>query len=165
MRTFAGIDEVAGAIGTTIGVSPWITIDQARIDAFAEVTRDHQWIHVDADRAAQGPFGSTIAHGFLTLSLISSFCDAVYRLDGIETVVNYGMDRVRFPTPVPVGSRLRGHVEFIGLTEAKRGRLLRSAVAVELEGSDRPACVAEIVTLLVAARTDRFDAHRATGRR
>lgn len=150
MRTFSGIEEVAAAVGTTVGVSPWVTIDQLRIDAFAAVTGDAQWIHVDRRRATTGRFGGTIAHGFLTLALVSSFAFSTYRLDRIEAAVNYGTDRVRFPAPVLVGSRLRGHVEFARLVETPRGQLLTSTITVEIDGGARPACVADVLTLLIA---------------
>ncbi|MGP3534236.1 MaoC family dehydratase [Microbacterium sp. RD1] len=146
MRVFAGLDEVAAAVGTSIGESGWHTVDQERIDAFAGVTGDPQWIHVDPERAAAGPFGRTIAHGYLTLSLVTLFLDETFRVEGAGMAVNYGADRVRFPAPVPVDARVRGRVEFADLSETARGHLLRSTVTVDIEGSDRPACVAEILT-------------------
>ena len=107
MKTFTGIAEIAAAVGTELGTSDWVTIDQGRIDAFADATGDHQWIHVDAERAKAGPFGTTIAHGFLTLSLLPSFFAQIYRVEGIAMGINYGLGKARFPSPVRVGSRLR----------------------------------------------------------
>ena len=107
MRTFTTLDEVAAAAGSEIGTSEWLDVDQARIDAFADATLDHQWIHVDVDRAGTGPFGTTIAHGFLTLSLLPHFASQVFRRGAPGARLTYGLDKVRFPCPVPVASRLR----------------------------------------------------------
>jgi len=150
MRIFAGLDAVAAAVGTHVGDSAWHAIDQARIDAFAEVTGDAQWIHIDPERALAGPFGAPIAHGYLTLSLVTLFLDETFRVDGVGMAVNYGTDRVRFPAPVPVGSRVRGRVEFADLAATARGSLLRSTVTVEIEHAERPACVADILTFYPA---------------
>lgn len=147
-RIFQGLDEVAAAVGGDVGVSSWLPIDQPTIDAFAELTGDSQWIHIDPERARHGPFGATIAHGYLTLSLVSRFLAEVQRIDGIAAVVNYGAERVRFPAPVRVGSRVRGRVAFAELRDSRHGALLRSTVTIEIDGSDRPACVADILTLL-----------------
>jgi acyl dehydratase len=146
MRVFTGLDELKAATATVLGTSGWLAIDQNRIDRFADATGDHQWIHVDAERAAAGPFGSTIAHGYLTLSLIPYFGQQVYRLDGWRMAVNYGLNKVRFITPVRVNSRLRGVIELSSVTEVAGGAELVVRTTVEIEGGDRPACVAEAIS-------------------
>jgi acyl dehydratase len=146
MRIFAGVDELRAAVGSPVGVSDWVTLDQARINLFADATADYQWIHVDPDRAARGPFGSTIAHGFLTLSLLPMLIAAVYRIDGTRMGVNYGLNRVRFTAPVPVGSQVRGNVELLGVTDVTGGVQVTTKVTVEIAGSERPALVAEWLT-------------------
>ena len=135
-------------IGRVTGVGEWHTISQEAIDMFAEATRDHQWIHVDPARAAQGPFGATIAHGFMTLSLIPGIGP---RLEppGVRMTINYGLNRVRFVSPVPVGARVRVVTELAGFARTPAGIKVEEKVTIELEGSDRPACVAETVILLV----------------
>lgn len=149
MKVFAGVDELEGVLGTHLGFSQWHTITQEQVDAFADATGDHQWIHVDTERAAQGPFGTTIAHGYLTLSMIASLVPQVYRVDGLRMGINYGADKVRFPSPVPVGSRIRAGVTPRTLERTAQGVRLTAEVVVEREGSDKPACVVEAVTLLV----------------
>ena len=136
---------LAGRVGTEVGVSRWITVDQARIDAFAEITEDRQFIHIDPVAAASSPFGGTIAHGFLTLSLLSAMTyDAVPPLEGVVMGVNYGFDKVRFLAPVPAGSRVRGRFTLASAEDKGGGRwLLKHAVTVEIEGSDKPALIAE----------------------
>jgi acyl dehydratase len=150
MRTFSDIGELEAAVGTHLGHGDWHIVTQAQIDAFAEATGDRQWIHVDPHRAASGPFGTTIAHGFLTLSVIPMLVRDVYRVEGLAMGVNYGMDRVRFPAPVPAGSRLRAGVELVRLAPAALGVQALTRVTVELDGSSRPACVADMLSLLVA---------------
>ncbi|MBI1377418.1 MAG: dehydratase [Frankiales bacterium] len=150
MRTFSGLAELEAAVGSHLGHGGWHTVTQEQIDAFADATGDHQWIHVDPQRAAGGPFGTTIAHGFLTLSLIPMLVQDVYRVDGLSMGVNYGSDRVRFPSPVPVGSRVRAGVELVSLTPASLGVQALTRVTVEIDGSDRPGCVADMLSLLVA---------------
>ena len=140
--------EQEARVGEVIGVGAWHTITQADIDSFAAATRDPQWIHVDAARAAEGPFGATIAHGFMTLALIPGI-GPVLDLPGLEMIINYGLNRVRFLSPVPVGSRVRVVREIAGVSEKPNGILLEEKVTIELEGSARPACVAETVILLV----------------
>lgn len=146
MKIFRGIDDITAAVGSVLGTSEWITVDQERIDGFAESTGDHQWIHVDPERAARGPYGGTIAHGYLTLSLLPAMLTRIYRVEGARMAVNYGLNRVRFVSPVPVNSRLRGTA---ALLEAKP--LPDNAIAmtlrttVEIDGAERPACVAESV--------------------
>ena len=148
MRVFAGIDELRGAIGQTLGPSDWVTVTQGQIDAFADATGDHQWIHVDPQRAAQGPFATTIAHGYLTLSLLPAMLQRIYRVDGIRMVVNYGLNRVRFPAPVPVGSRLRATAEPIEVSAVDGGAQLLLGAALEREGTPKPVCVAELLARL-----------------
>ena len=150
MRTFTSLDEVADAAGAEIGTSDWVVVDQERIDAFAEATLDHQWIHVDVERAAAGPFGTTIAHGFLTLSLLPHFASQVFALETPGARLNYGLEKVRFPAPVPVGSRLRSHVRFGEVRDLPAGKQLVVEHTVEIEGQDKPACVAAHVVLLLA---------------
>ncbi|GAA2128512.1 MaoC family dehydratase [Nocardioides bigeumensis] len=150
MRTFHSLDEVSAAADSEIGTSDWITVDQARISAFAEATNDHQWIHVDEERAAAGPFGGTIAHGFLTLSLLPFFASQVFAFETTGARLNYGLEKVRFPAPVPVGSRLRSHVRFGEVTDLPSGKQLIVHHTVELEGSAKPACVAAHVVLLLS---------------
>jgi len=146
MRVFSDADELRAAAGSSIGTSDWVTIDQRRIDLFADATDDHQWIHVDAARAADGPFGATIAHGFLSLSLLSALIAQVYEIDGGKMGINYGLNRVRFTAPVPVGSRVRGHVELLDVSDFDGGVQLTTKVTVEIEGAQRPALVAEWLT-------------------
>jgi acyl dehydratase len=144
-RVFASPDELKAAVGEQLGWTDWLEIGQERIDAFAEATGDHQWIHVDPERAAGGPFGGTIAHGFLTLSLIPSLVPAIFRVEGVRMGVNYGVNKVRFPAPVPVGSRLRAGAEVAEVTEAGGGFQVVTRVTIEREGGDKPVCVAETV--------------------
>ncbi|MCY4369424.1 MAG: MaoC family dehydratase [bacterium] len=140
--------ELEARIGEVTGVGEWHTVTQADVDRFADATRDHQWIHVDEERAAQGPFGTTIAHGFMTLALIPGIGP---RLEppGVTMTINYGLDRVRFVSPVPVGSRVRVVSELAGVKETPKGLRLKEKVTVEIEGSGRPACVAETLILFV----------------
>lgn len=148
-RVFGSADEVRTALGEEIGPTEWFTVDQARINAFAEATGDRQWIHTDPERAANGPFGSTIAHGFLTLSLLPYFGTQLFRLEFGSARINYGLGKVRFPAPVPVGSRLRATATFADLQPGKSGVTVTTQYVVELEGAAKPACVAE--TLVVVA--------------
>lgn len=138
-------EQLKDRIGQETGLSRWFTIDQARIDAFAEITEDQQYIHVDPERARQSPFGGTIAHGFLTLSLASAMSyDAVPRLEGVVMGVNYGFDRLRFLSPVAAGSRVRGRFRLLDAEDKGGGRwLIKHELTVEIEGSDKPALVAE----------------------
>ncbi|MDA3146841.1 MaoC family dehydratase [Leucobacter sp. UCMA 4100] len=149
MRVFTGAAALEAAAGDDLGFSEWHTIDQARIDAFAETTNDRQWIHVDPERAAETPTGATIAHGYLTLSLIASMMGEIYRVEGVTMLLNYGLNRVRFPSPVPVGSRVRAHARIAAVEPGERGVQVVFAVTIEIEGADRPACVAEPVVLVV----------------
>jgi acyl dehydratase len=139
--------ELEQAVGKHLGVSEWLQIDQDRIDKFAEATGDHQWIHVDPERAKVGPFGACIAHGYLTLSLVNLFLPEIVEVRGISMGVNYGADKLRFPAPVPVGSRVRGSGELIKVEVVKGGAVQSTVrVTVEIEGSDRPACVIETIS-------------------
>lgn len=149
MRIFQGVDDLEQAVGTHLGYSDWHRITQRQIDLFAEATGDHQWIHVDPERAEEGPFGTTIAHGYLTLSLVPSLLWQVYSVEGLEMGINYGSDKVRFPAPVPVGSRVRAGAELLELTRGTGGARATVRVTVEREGADKPACVAETVSVLV----------------
>jgi acyl dehydratase len=139
--------ELQNSIGEHLGYSDWLTITQARIDLFAEATGDHQWIHVEPERAKEGPFGACIAHGYLTQSLVNYFLPQIVEVRGIAMGINYGSDRVRFPAPVPVGSRIRGGGELIS-AESTRDDAIQAIVrvTVEIEGSDRPGCVIDTIS-------------------
>ena len=143
---FASTESLRAAVGSTLGTSDWLTIEQSRIDLFADATDDHQWIHVDAERAKSGPFGATIAHGYLTLSLMSYFLPQLLEVQ-MKMGVNYGCDKVRFPNAVRVGSRVRGHGQLIAAEATKDGGVQATIrVTVEIEGQDRPACVADTIS-------------------
>ncbi|RMF75136.1 MAG: MaoC family dehydratase [Alphaproteobacteria bacterium] len=153
MRDAAGkglVSGLAGRIGEELVCSNWLTVTQDMVNAFADTTRDHQWIHVDVERARrESPFGGPIAHGFLTLSLLPAFLDGAFAGLPIRQIINYGCERVRFPAPVPVGSRLRGRARLKAVEEGPMGSLKCTiAAAVEIEGGDKPACVADQVFLL-----------------
>src|SRR6478609_3973473 len=147
MRVFTTLDEVAAASGEELGSSDWLTIEQDRVDRFAEATGDHQWIHVDAERAAGGPFGGTIAHGYLTLSLVPMLGSQVFALETPGAKLNYGVNKVRFPHPVRVGSRIRDHVTMGEVIDLPAGKQLTLRHTIEIEGQAKPACVAETVVL------------------
>ena len=149
MRTFTSLDELTSAVGETLGTSDWLEIDQERVDQFAEATGDHQWIHVDVSRAADGPFGGTIAHGYLTLSLIPMLGSQVFALDTPGAKLNYGVNKVRFPNPVKVGSRIRNTVSVAEVTDLPSGKQLVLKHVIEIDGEDKPACIAETVVLLL----------------
>ncbi|MBN7798467.1 MaoC family dehydratase [Parahaliea mediterranea] len=138
--------DLLGSEGRHLGYSQWLEIDQQRIDLFAEATGDHQWIHVDPVRAADGPFGKTIAHGYLTLALANQFLPEVLKVENFSMGVNYGCEKVRFPAPVPVGSRLRGAGEVISAEEVKGGVQIVVRMTIEIEGGDRPACVVDTIS-------------------
>jgi acyl dehydratase len=150
MRTFASLAEFTAAVGTELGSSEWHTVDQKQVDLFAEATGDHQWIHVDPERAASGPFGTTIAHGYLTLSLIPALAQECYSVQGIGMAVNYGSNKVRFPAPVPVGSTVRATAELVSADEVTGG--VQAVVRFTIAGPDggKPYCVAETVTRFYA---------------
>lgn len=144
MKTFQSLAELAACVDQDVAVSDWVTITQERINGFADVTGDHQWIHVDAERAKAGPFGAPIAHGYLTLSLLPVFFDSALAVQGVRMGVNYGLNKVRFPAPVPVGSRLRGCLHLMAAEPLEgNGYQFIWRLSVEREGSDRPVCVAE----------------------
>jgi len=149
MRVFTSLDELSDAVGDELGSSDWLAIEQDRVDAFAEATGDHQWIHVDVEKAAAGPFGGTIAHGYLTLSLIPFLGAQVFDLQTPGAKLNYGTNKVRFPHPVPVGSRVRSHVTVGDVTDLPSGKQLTLRHTIEIEGVDKPGCVAETVVLLL----------------
>ncbi|WP_193163781.1 MaoC family dehydratase [Microbulbifer hainanensis] len=144
--------ELLESVGKTLQTTEWFTVNQEQIDLFAEVTHDHQFIHVDPERAAQTPFGSTIAHGYLTLSLLSHFAEAFSLLvEDMQMAVNYGFDKVRFIAPVKVDSRIRAHARLLDVTEKKPGQfMLKTEVTVEIEGAAKPALLAEWLTMQVA---------------
>ncbi|MFI9722512.1 MaoC family dehydratase [Streptomyces sp. NPDC052396] len=142
-RIFTSPDGLRAAVGEEFGPGGWLRVNQRRIDLFAEATGDHQWIHVDQERAGAGPYGTTIAHGYLTLSLLPVLVPAVLRVEGARLGLNYGLNKVRFPAPVPAGSRLRARVRLAAVTEVPDGVQLTTVVTVEREGGDKPVCVAE----------------------
>ncbi|MDQ2723874.1 MAG: MaoC family dehydratase [Actinomycetota bacterium] len=148
MRTFHTAEELVAARGETLGTSDWVTVEQSRIDTFAEATGDHQWIHVDPEAAAKGPFGTTIAHGYLTLSMVSMLNWQIYTVEGAKMGVNYGLNKVRFPSPVKVDTRVRATSVLTDVSEVSGGLQLVVTVTVEAEGGDKPVCVAETVSRL-----------------
>ena len=144
MKTFATLADLVACQGQDVATSDWVQMTQERVGRFADATSDHQWIHVDPDRARSGPFGTTIAHGFLTLSLIPHFLETALRVEGLRMVVNYGLNKVRFTAPVPVGSRIRAHLHLMAVqTLEPEGLQLSWRITMELEGASKPACVAE----------------------
>lgn len=148
MRSFANPEALRAAIGEEIGVGDWVTVDQARIDAFAEATGDRQWIHVDPARAArESPYGATVAHGYLTLALVPAFIAAARELPGVRLSLNYGLNRVRFPAPVVVGARLRGRVTLASVEDVPDGARVVYGVVAEIEGGKKPALVVEAVVV------------------
>ena len=150
MRVFADINEVLSAEGEHLGYTDWVTIGQDRISLFADATEDHQWIHVDQEKAAGGPFGTTIAHGFLTLSMLAHFSQSIISVTEKPSMsINYGLNKVRFLQPVTSGSRIRDGVEIVSVTETPKGYLVSTRHTVEIEGSERPALVAESLGLWV----------------
>jgi acyl dehydratase len=140
---FNGIDDVKAAEGKHLGYSDWLEITQDRVDKFAEATGDYQWIHVDVERAKAGPFGGTIAHGYLTLSLASFFLPQIAEYEGFTMAVNYGMDKVRFPAPVKVGARVRAGAQLADVSDVAGGIQTKVVITIEVEGGDKPACVIE----------------------
>lgn len=146
MKTFDSFEALEAAVGTEVAVTDWLEITQERVDRFADATDDHQWIHVDAERAARGPFGRPIAHGFLTLSLLPRWMGEAIRVDGARMSINYGTNRVRFTAPVPVGSRIRARLQLQSLERIEpNGVHLCWHATVEIEGQTKPACVAEML--------------------
>ena len=145
-RHFANLADLQGLVGQELAVSDWVQIDQSRIDAFADATGDHQWIHIDPQRAAAGPFGATVAHGFLTLSLIPLLSEQAMAVGDVRMGVNYGLNRVRFTAPVRAGSRLRGRFKLLSYEALEGGAQLLMEALIEIEGASKPACVAETVS-------------------
>jgi len=143
---FGSAEELIASVGRDLGHSEWMEITQQRVQQFADATDDQQWIHVDVERAKDGPFGAPIAHGYLTLSLVSRFLPDLIRVPGAKMGVNYGCNKVRFPAPVPVGARIRGSGELVEATEVAGGVQIVVRVTVEIEGGGKPACVAETVS-------------------
>ncbi|HET6936978.1 MAG TPA: MaoC family dehydratase [Nocardioides sp.] len=149
MRTFTDLAELEAAVGEEIGTTDWFEITQERVNAFADATEDHQWIHVDVERAKRGPFGGTIAHGYLTLSLIPMFNTQLLRIETAGARLNYGLNKVRFPNPVKVGARIRCTATLASLTDIPAGKQMVTSYVIEIEGEAKPACVAEMVVLLL----------------
>jgi len=149
MRVFTTFEELEAAAGEQIGTSEWVTIDQRRVNQFADATGDHQWIHVDVERAKDGPFGGTIAHGYLTLALIPWLGSQVFKLATPGAKLNYGVNKVRFPAPLRVGARIRAHVTIASVSDIPTGKQLIAHHMIEIEGEEKPACVAETVVLLL----------------
>jgi acyl dehydratase len=145
VKTYQKLEELRPLVGQVIGTGDWLSIDQARINQFAEVTGDDQWIHVDPERAAKGMFGTTVAHGFLTLSLLPYLSRSSFKVEGLRMTVNYGLNRVRFPAPVPVNSRIRAHHKLISYESIEGGVQVVNEVSIEREGQSKPVCVAESV--------------------
>ena len=143
MKIFEKISDLQPLVGQELGVSEWMTVTQERINKFAEATGDHQWIHLDAERAKDGPFGTTIAHGFLTLSLLPEMTASAFRVTETKMGVNYGLNKVRFPSPVPVNSRLRGRFKLVEYIPLEGGAQMTVECTMEREGSTKPVCVAE----------------------
>jgi acyl dehydratase len=144
MRTFTSAAELTAAQGGELGTGDWVTVTQEAVNLFADATGDHQWIHVDPERAAKGPFGTTIAHGYMTLSLLPALMHTMYSVEGAKLAINYGLNKVRFPAPVPVGSRVRATSTLVNVEDLGNGAVqLTVSTAVEVEGSGKPACVAE----------------------
>ena len=148
MRIFANLNELKAAQGEHLGYTEWREVTQEQVNLFADATDDHQWIHVDRERAAQGPFGGTIAHGYMTVSLIPALSQSIFSVETDGPRLNYGLNKVRFPNPVPVGSRVRAHATLAELADVPAGKQLVVRYTIEIEGQDKPACVAETVVLL-----------------
>lgn len=151
---FATIADFKDASGTELGAGPWFEVDQQRISTFADVTEDWQWIHVDVDRAARSPWGSTVAHGYLTLSLLPRLSSGIFDFTGLGKVLNYGLDRVRFLAPVVPGDRLRARAELVEVTDSGEGALGRVRYTVEIDGKERPACVVDALMLALPDAPD-----------
>jgi acyl dehydratase len=149
MKVFTGVAELEKAVGTHLGYSTWHAVSQQQIDMFAQATCDYQWIHIDAEKAALGPFGTTIAHGYLTLSLVPMLVCEVYSVDAVRMAVNYGANKLRFPSPVPVDSKVRAGVQLVSVTPAAGGYQVVTRVTVERDGGTKPVCIVDTVTLLV----------------
>lgn len=151
MRRFADVRDLQSAVGEVLGESEWVAVTQEMIDRFAEATGDFQWIHVDREKAKASPFGTTIAHGFLTLSLVPRLLDKVYSVGKVAARLNYGCNKVRFTQPVPSGSRVRGSIKLLKVEDMARGARVTTETTVRLDTSERPACIAELVAVLLPA--------------
>ena len=151
MRVFSSFEEIEAAAGEEIGTTDWVEITQDRVNQFADATDDHQWIHVDVERSKAGPFGGTVAHGYLTLSLLPWLGSQVFGFETAGATLNYGLNKIRFPNPVLVGSRVRAKVSVGEVTDLPVGKQLTLKYVVEIENQDKPACVAEAVALLLDA--------------
>ncbi|MGJ9423593.1 MaoC family dehydratase [Aeromicrobium sp. CF3.5] len=149
MRTFESIEDLTQAAGAHLGYSQWHTVTQAQIDLFARATGDQQWIHVDPEKAPEGPFGTTIAHGYLTLSLVPKFVWEIYDVKGIQIGVNYGSDNLRFPAPLPVGSTIRGGAEILSVSATDQGHRVTTRIVVERDVGGRPVCIVDTLSLFV----------------
>ncbi|QIN30529.1 MaoC family dehydratase [Brevibacterium luteolum] len=149
MREINGIAELEKLVGHEVGSSDWVTIDQDRIQLFADATDDHQWIHLDEEKAKAGPFGGTIAHGFLTLSLLPMLSQRTVDVTGMKMKINYGLNKVRFPQPVPAGARVRDTITLDSVERKDAGVMVIMTHVIEIDGADRPACIAESVSLMV----------------
>jgi len=149
VKKFSGLDEFVAAQGSQLGPTDWLEVTQERVNLFADATDDHQWIHVDPERAANGPFGGTIAHGLLTLSLLPHFTHQLYTVDNIAMAVNYGYNKVRFITPVRVGSKIRARAEIAKVDQLDGAVQATVPVTVEIEGSDKPAAIAESIVRFI----------------
>lgn len=149
MKIFHGIEQLTQTAGSHLGHSDWHAVEQEQIDLFADATGDHQWIHVDPGRAKDGPFGATVAHGFLTLSLLPMLTAQVYRVEGVKMGINYGADKLRFPSPVTVGSRVRAGVELTRVVPNALGFQVATRVTIEREGGEKPACVVDMLAVVV----------------
>lgn len=146
MREIASLEELRGLVGQVVAISDWVEITQQQVNLFAEATGDHQWIHLDIERSKrESPYGSTVAHGFLTLSLLPLMMSSSIGMKDVKMAVNYGLNKVRFPAPVPVGSRLRGHMKLLEVEDISGGAQMRWEVTMEREGSEKPVCVAESI--------------------
>jgi acyl dehydratase len=153
MRRFTDVEELKRATGEVLGESEWLAVSQDMIDRFAEATGDYQWIHVDREKARHSPFGTTIAHGFLTLSLIPRLLDQVYAVERVAARLNYGCNKVRFTQPVPSGSRIRARIKLVEVAERAKGVRITSEATVLVEGAERPACIAELVAVVIPEGT------------
>ena len=151
MRVFTTFDEITAAAGEPLGTTDWVEMTQERVDAFADATGDHQWIHVDVERAKEGPFGGTIAHGYLTLSLVPWLGSQIFSLETSGAKLNYGLNKVRFPSPLLVGKRIRATAVFSDVAPTGAGLQVTITYTVEIEGETKPACVAETLVLLLNA--------------
>ena len=149
MRPFTSLEELGDAAGEDLGPSDWLEVTQDRVDAFADATGGHQWIHVDVERAADGPFGGTIAHGYLTLSLIPHFAPQLFEVSTTGAKLNYGVNKVRFPSPLRVGRRIRATARILEVGDVPAGKQMVTRYTIEIEGEPKPACVAETVVLLL----------------